>query len=351
MKHKELREICLEITNACPMNCVHCSSGCRSNLEKEIGLDEIRKVIAEIAELGGEVIEISGGEPTIHSGLVEIIRCAKDFGLETRLYTSGFHFFQPIINQLISSELDKVIFNLQGACRKTHEGITQTKGSFGDVVGSVRTVARDLWVGIHFVPMKPNFRELKQVIQICSDLEVNEIGILRFVPQGRGKANRSWLELSKLEFREVVDESIRQFHCPECAHAIRVGNPLNFCSLIDSSIPIQPCHAGLTSCLIKPNGEVAPCPAFKQNRNYVAGNIRNDSLRDIWKFSPIWNLFRMFDYRNLKGPCKSCKHLQSCQGRCHSQRILAFGDIHQGPDPHCSFHETAILLPTKTPVC
>ena len=346
MKQKELKEVCFEITNACPMNCVHCSSGGKSNLEEEMGLDEIKKVIAEIAELGGEVIEISGGEPTIHSGLVEIIRCAKDFGLETRLYTSGFHFFKPLINQLFSSELDKVIFNLQGADRETHERITQTRESFRDVIRSIKSVARELWVGVHFVPMKPNFRELKKVIQLCSDLEVNEIGILRFVPQGRGEANRSWLELSSFEFREVAQEAIQQFHYFDDP-VIRIGNPFNFCSLMDKSIPIQPCHASLTSCLIKPNGEVAPCPAFKQNSNYVAGNIRNDRLKDIWKFSPTWNQFRLFDYEKLKGPCKSCKHLPLCRGRCHSQRILAFRDLYQGPDPRCFIYEAQETPPIR----
>jgi len=314
-----------------------------------MSLAEIKKVIAEIAELGGEVIEISGGEPTIHSGLVEIIRCAKDFGLETRLYTSGFHFFEPMINQLISLELDKVIFNLQGANRKTHEQITLTEGSFGSVIRSIKKVTGDLWVGVHFVPMKPNFKELKKVIRLCSDLEVNEVGILRFVPQGSGKANRSWLELSRVGFREVAKEVIRQSHYYARGHnpIIRVGNPFNFCSLIDSSIPIQPCHAGLTSCLIKPNGEVAPCPAFKQNRNYVAGSIKNDTLMYIWRFSPIWNEFRMFDYERLEGPCKSCKHLPPCRGRCHSQRILWTQNIYQGPDPHCSFYEPQGVPPIK----
>ena len=344
MKQNQLKEVCLEITNACPMNCVHCSSGGKSSLEEEMSLDRIKKLVVEIAELGGEVIEISGGEPTVHSGLVEIIRCAKDCGLETRLYTSGFHFSERMINQLISSELDKVIFNLQGADRKTHECITQTNGSFRNVTRSIKMVARDLWVGVHFVPMKPNFRELEKVIQLCSELQVNEIGILRFMPQGRGEANRPWLELSRREFREVTEEAIRQFHYFDNP-IIRIGNPFNFCSLMDSSIPVQPCHAGLSSCLIKPDGEVAPCPAFKQNRNYVAGNIRKNTLKDIWRFSPIWNQFRMFDYKRLDGTCKSCEHLPLCRGRCHSQRILAFGDIYKGPDPHCSFYECAQEVP------
>jgi radical SAM protein with 4Fe4S-binding SPASM domain len=306
-----------------------------------MALDEIKRVISEVAELGGDVIEISGGEPTAHSGLVEVIRYAKDFGFETRLYTAGFHSFEPLINQLLSSEIDKVIFNLQGADPKTHEFITRTKGSFESVIRSIKMIARDLRVGVHFVPMKPNFKELKNVIQLCSNLQVNEVGILRFMPQGRGDVNRSLLEPSKSEFKEIAEEAIRQFHYSEDP-IIRIGNPFNFCSLIDSSIPIQPCHAGLTSCLIKPNGEVAPCPAFKQNPRYVAGNIRKDTLTDIWRFSPVWHQFRLFDQKKLNGLCKSCKHLSSCRGRCHSQRILAFRDIYQGPDPHCFVYEPQV---------
>lgn len=347
MNHNQLKEVCLEITNACPMNCVHCSSGGQSNLEEEMSLDEIKGVIAEIADLDGEVIEISGGEPTVHSGLVEIVRCAKDFGLETRLYTSGFHFPKQMANSLISLGLDRVIFNVQGANQSTHEYITRTEHSFRNVIRSIKMVAKDLWVGVHFVPMKPNFKELKKVIGLCSSLGVKEVGILRFVPQGRGAVNRSWLELSRVEFRQFVKDLVREFHQSNCP-TIRIGNPMNFCSLMDDSIPVQRCHAGLSSCLIKPNGEVVPCPAFKQKSNYVAGNLKNDSLTEIWKFSPTWNQFRLFDPEKLKGPCKSCEHLLLCRGRCHAQRIWAFrGDIYQGPDPHCSFYESRLMPSIK----
>ena len=194
--------------------------------------------------------------------------------------------------------------------------------------------AEGFWVGVHFVPMKPNFRELEKIVQLCYVLNIDEIGILRFVPQGRGRTNRQLLELTINEFEKVVKEMVKlkhQFKKP----LLRIGRPFNFCSLFYWPSEIQMCDAGKTKCLIKPNGDVVPCPAFKQNPEFIAGNVKNESLINIWNNSQVWELFRHFNYEQLSEPCKTCYYLPHCQGRCHAQRILSYGNIYYGPDPHC----------------
>jgi len=94
------------------------------------------------------------------------------------------------------------------------------------------------------------------------------------------------------------------------------------------------CLAGKSTCLIKPNGEVVPCPAFKQNMDYVAGNIKEKSLVDIWLNSEILKIFRTFNYEKING-CMDCISLSTCQGGCTAQRILAWGDYYTGSDPAC----------------
>ena len=217
-----LKEVCLEITDTCPLNCAHCSGSCSLDSHDVLSLDRVKRIIDDMCKMDGEILEISGGEPLTHPYLLQIVEYAEGKGLETVLYTSGSMLdgngrITPLnitmAEKLRQAGLKKVIFNLQGATSRTHETVTQVKGSFRNVTNAIKTVeSLHFWVGVHFVPMEPNFEKLEEVIRLCSYLNVKEVGVLRFVPQGRGKVNRSWLELSKTEFEKFVQDLIRQFY-------------------------------------------------------------------------------------------------------------------------------------------
>jgi len=240
-----------------------------------------------------------------------------------------------IAEKLKQLGLKKVIFNLLGATSSTHEIITRVKGSFVNVMRSIKTMkSLDFWVGVHFVPMKLNYKEFRNLLRLCQDLRVNEVGVLRFVPQGRGWINRALLELSKEEFKEF-NRKLTELTCNHKHSIIRAGRPIDFRHLFDPSIVKSVCDAGISRCLIAPDGGVVPCPAFKRNERYIAGNVRNNSLVNIWNKSPIWREFRHFDYTQLNEPCRSCKYLSQCRGGCKAQKILKYGDIYAAPDPSC----------------
>jgi radical SAM protein with 4Fe4S-binding SPASM domain len=335
MKNHEgkLKEVCLEITNTCPMKCLHCSGECGPDLRKMLSLQEIKGVINELHRMGGELLEISGGEPLIHPDLPQIVEYARQHNIETVLYTSGTMLDEIVTKELHRLKLMKVIFNLQGAISSTHEAITQVRGSFEKVLTAIKDAKKlGFWVGVHFVPMKPNYREFRALLRLCGSLEVNEIGVLRFVPQGRGLLNRRLLELSKDEFKEFARDLGGQASADP---HVRVGRPIDFRHLFDLPMVESVCNAGISRCLINPDGTVVPCPAFKQNKRYVAGNIKDNSLTTIWTESPMWQELRHFDYMQISEPCKSCEYLHRCRGRCIAQRVLEFEDIYAAPDPNC----------------
>lgn len=341
-----LKEVCLEITEACPMNCLHCSGECDANSRNMLSLHQIKKVISEFSGMGGEILEISGGEPLLHPFLPQIVDYAEKNNLGTILYTSGIMWNtirgitsldRNLAAKLRLSGLGKVIFSLQGAASSTHEAVTQVRGSFNNVVCAIKIMkSLGFWVGVHFVPMKLNYGEFRDMYQLCQDLEIDEVGVLRLVPQGRGRINKGILELSKSEFEEF--NSVLKELTSKCSNPIiRVGRPMDFRFVFDPSFVKSECDAGISRCLIAPDGKVVPCPAFKQNNNdrYVAGNVKDNSLVDIWNKSSKWRDFRHFDYSQLGEPCKSCEHLRQCRGGCRAQRFLKYNDMYVVPDPCC----------------
>ena len=131
----KLKELCLEITNSCPMECIHCSSKSvktgKAN-PSHMPISIAKKVLDEFANIGGKILEISGGEPLIYPHLYDLCSYARDLKLEVRLYTSGILFnekneLQGItpskVKHLIEQGVNKIIFNLEGANAKTHQKI------------------------------------------------------------------------------------------------------------------------------------------------------------------------------------------------------------------------------------
>jgi pyrroloquinoline quinone biosynthesis protein E len=342
---RKLKEVCLEVIDACPLNCLHCSGNCGPSLGNKLSMDRIKRLLEELSSLGGESLQISGGEPLTYAQLAQVIEYSEGMGLETTLYTSGnildgHRRIAPLgitlAEKLCQSGLQKIVFNLQGASKETHEAITQVQGSFNNAIKAVRTAKwLGLWVGVHFVPMKPNFREFKRLLQLCCELKVDEIGILRFVPQGRGETNKALLELSKEEFRRfnATLSDLTSGHSENSN--IRVGRPIDFRNLFDSSFVKSICDAGISRCTITPSGSVVPCPALKQESRYTAGKLNEASLIDIWNKSIVWREFRHFDLEQIDQPCRGCEYLQLCRGGCSAQRILEYKNLYAAPDPGC----------------
>lgn len=340
-----LEELCIEITGKCGMNCAHCSSSCTVDNQNFVSFEKIKEIFNDAKLLGAQIIELSGGEPLLHPNINDIIELAsKDF--KVRLYTCGFlgntnswGIPKEQLELFSKFGLDRIIFNLQGATTYTHEKITGTKDSFKSVINSIKTAkANGLWTGVHFVPMKPNYMEFHAVVELCKELKVDELAVLRFVSQGRGKLNRQFLELSQEEFSCFLLEIVRLKREYDDLINIRTGCPMNFCSMIDRSIKPVRCKAGLSTLLINFDGIAVPCPAFKKAHEFELGNIYQESLISIWKNNHVLEQLRKFNFLEIDG-CKDCNNLDYCQGRCIAQRFYEYGDIYQGPDPLCPYHK------------
>lgn len=339
-----LHEVCLEITHDCPARCVHCSSAHQGCGAAPLDTNALLRVLREVAELGASIVELSGGEPLLHSDLFALIGYAKRLDLESRLYTSGLAvgtdgavqgISRRLAHRLRKAGLAKIVFNLQGASARVHDPISGVAGSFDLALNGLRNAKREgLWVGIHFVPMNPNARELRPLLELGASAGVDEVAVLRFVAQGRGAGNRHWLQLSSQKFGSFVQ--LASDLATEYQGFLRLGSPMNFCSFLSQAVPSTQCAAGVSTLTILPDGRVIPCPAFKGMAEYVAGSVQQESLTDIWVRSHVWTPFRTFTAEQLRGPCTDCDHLASCRGRCTAQRIRAWGDMFQGPDPGCT---------------
>ena len=66
------KEISIEITNKCNLNCKHCCIDANSRTD-EMSTDEIYRSIRKIAKWNPDNVSISGGEPLVRRDIKEIL--------------------------------------------------------------------------------------------------------------------------------------------------------------------------------------------------------------------------------------------------------------------------------------
>ena len=81
----------LEITNDCNFQCRFClSSSNTDGIKKYKSLDEIIEIGKTIRKQKGYAVTISGGEPTLHRQLPQIVRSLKSLGLTVNMASNGY---------------------------------------------------------------------------------------------------------------------------------------------------------------------------------------------------------------------------------------------------------------------
>jgi MoaA/NifB/PqqE/SkfB family radical SAM enzyme len=289
MSDRRIRELVLDVTNQCAMRCLHCSANSSPQLRDFISFEKMSQIVSDAVFLGLETLSLSGGEPLVHPEIADMVRLAHSCGVrDIRVFTSGLKLrgskTTPIgdadVESLVDAGVSKVFFNLQGASVEAHERIAGTRGAFEAVLSGTRLCKKHgIYVGFHFVPMKPNWHEIGGIMSIARHLNVDEIGILRFVPQGRGLSNRGLLETDIEHLLVTVSKLMMKFERPK----IRLGCPFNSISRLVPEWEIKRCPAASDMCHVMIDGTVAPCSAFKNASQMKSGNVYLQTFQKIWR--------------------------------------------------------------------
>lgn len=337
------RKLTFEITKKCFNECIYCSAYVsEENAKKVLSINDAKRTIDQFIQLGGQELNISGGEPLLHPNWFDITTYAKNKGLKVRLFTCGILSDKPISLNELSNTIDMIAkvgfeaveMTLHAPYSEMHDQITSVEGSFKDTYRFIKLLSSKVDnLEINFVPTQINADELEELVDFVAKLGIKKLNVLRFIPQGKGLTNKELLSLKKDQSARLVKVIMELSKRNDID--VNLGHPSDFIFLLDNSHKPKSCSAGKEQCMIKINGDVVPCPAFGDLDDWVAGNIFKERFETIWNESTVFIRLRKFDFKRIQGDCKVCVHLKFCQGRCPAQRIRENGDLYKGPDPEC----------------
>jgi MoaA/NifB/PqqE/SkfB family radical SAM enzyme len=90
----------------CNLACTYCNEF--DDFSKPVPLEEMKKRLDILADMGTSIITISGGEPLMHPDLDEVIRHIRQRGMIAGLITNGFYLNRERIERLNEAGLEHV---------------------------------------------------------------------------------------------------------------------------------------------------------------------------------------------------------------------------------------------------
>jgi len=170
----------IRITQRCNQRCKFC------NVVKEfedVSLDDAKIRIRKLAEDGVQFLSISGGEPTLHKDLSEIISFASslDSFKSITLQTNAAMLSNEVyVERLVSSGLDAVFVAFHSHLPEVSDGLTLLNGSWGKTVLGIKNALRlGLIVTLNPVINSFNYLELPSYIRFV-DEELNGVNSISF---------------------------------------------------------------------------------------------------------------------------------------------------------------------------
>ncbi len=309
--------VSLKITNECNLKCLHCSSDSGLPLHNELTLKEIQNLIDQLTQIGVKRVTLSGGEPTIRKDFWDILRYLDNAGIQVSLFTNGFFLNRRFVDGLNNLNVSGVRISIDGGVLVTHDKIRGLNGSFSRAIKAVELCSEaGLMVVIVNVIMKNNLSEIRKIINLAEKNHVPAY-FRRFHPVGRGLKNLHLMPSPE----ELKDATliIGSYYGEDL-----IREMINYLELVGGW-----CYIGNRMC-IEPDGNVVLCPSLP----HVMGNVRENSINEIWNKIKNSKICDMIRERRIAGKCGNCSYLKVCGGGCRADAYGLTGDI-LSEDPMC----------------
>jgi radical SAM protein with 4Fe4S-binding SPASM domain len=264
-------------------------------------LETIRRLIADLAAVGTDLVELSGkGDPIAHPELTEIVKLIRDAGLRCTIVTNGTLARPDLARTLVERELDRLSVSLNAGSRETYlrsngrDLWDRAIGFLGDVVKERRSQGRKSpWIRITHVVTKENLADLDAMLDICGRLQVDEVS---FYVMGELPETRS-IQLDDADVARItsgVPAWSRRLDEAGVTHALPVYARELATRVRSGPVPDNPlqrtipCYGGWMYTIIAPDGAVTPCCDCGETK---LGNVSEQGFADIWR-GVLYNEFR-----------------------------------------------------------
>ncbi|TVQ99641.1 MAG: radical SAM protein [Spirochaetaceae bacterium] len=331
-----LNRIYVEPTNRCNFDCATClrnawheDAGTMSEAIFERVLDTVRAL-----DPPPEVFFGGFGEPTFHPRIVDMIAALHREGARTLIITNGSLLSTELSEQFVKAGLDEIWVSLDGASPESFADVRLGQ-ELPQILDNMRELSRVKLshnsttpvIGVAFVAMKRNARDLPDVIKMAVARGAQKISVSNLIPytkthsdeylypatMSRFPGSPVTVYLPRMEINDYTQQAmvdiLRKNYQLSIA-GIEVLTPSDRCQFISRG-----------STTVRWDGTVVPCPpllhthtGFLDRRprtvhEHPVGSLNDASLMEIWNgetYADLRGRVQRFEF----SPCTICN---SCE--------------------------------------
>ena len=219
-KHgRAITDLRVSVTDRCNYKCVYCRTGTEGAQYAELPIADYLRMVRVFVSLGIEKVRLTGGEPLLRKGLVEMVAALAEMRtafasngapvaagagqpLDIAITTNG-HLLQDLAQPLKDAGLSRITISMDAVDRAKFARITRVPDSFDKVLAGVREAKR---VGLN--PVKVNCVLLRgfnedQIVEFAK-FSRDEGVIVRFIEFMPLEEDRVWTPEVVVRLEEIL---------------------------------------------------------------------------------------------------------------------------------------------------
>jgi len=317
-----LDTVYIEITKSCNLRCIHCyDDAILGNSSNSLTNSELTDIIDECDELGVIDFVITGGEPLMYDGVLDILNYIKKRRMDFSLFTNGVLLNEGIIKELNQLNPEYVAVSVDSLHEDVYRKI-RGGGSLKRVLGNIELMIDEgINVRINSTIFKSINDSEEEINFLISSLKQMGIGLIAIGDvMNYGRANATYIP--DLDINKKIKMAFGD------SDEIKQSDSHNY-ELLDPNSRQNYCGVGVSFSMIISNGDITLCPVLSGDE-FVVGNIKSDDLKFLWENSELFNSFRNNPYNEIK-ECSVCESSSLCLGGCKA-RVYTYFDKFQAPD-------------------
>jgi MoaA/NifB/PqqE/SkfB family radical SAM enzyme len=269
------------VTYNCQCECAHCSAvdyrRKTANGGRGLQPHEYQQAINELVDMGTTCVILTGGEPVLYKKIYDLIASVDKARSVCTIFSNGEFLRESTVARLKAAGLYGVFVSLDFPDAAAHDENRGRPGLFAKAVHGLelcREAGILTGISTYVTREKMQNGELAAMMDLGRDLDVLEVFLFDLIPTGRLDGQRECL-LTDEEAAQVIEFRRRYAEMPDYP---RILHQTMFASIAYPCVA-EGCPAAMVQLHLRANGDVSPCDFTP----YSFGNIRRQSLREIWE--------------------------------------------------------------------
>ena len=335
-----LGKLYIEPTSDCNLNCRTCIRHSWNENMGNMQWPVFQQIVKQIKEFHHVHTVMFGGfgEPTFHPDILNMIGSISAMDIRTEMVTNGTLLNEAMIRGLYRNKLDMLWVSFDGTSEENFDDLRRG-ASFTQVTNNLMLLNsigvefdHQINIGIAFVVMKQNIKDLKKLKQLAYKVGAKKISVSNVLPYNKHMAKDMVCThtIAQSKQSDLISDNDISISLP-LIDGKYMTEEVNLSTLLREydSVSILTNKIGVESnrcrfikdraSVIKWNGDITPCMGlihqYKQYMStanlerivepYVLGNVGQKTLKEVW-YSEEYKAFRervdQFDF----SPCHSC---------------------------------------------